>query len=114
MCEVIVCYVWVCEVIVCEVCVCVKLLYVKLLYVTFGYVEAAAAGGGEGGEGEGRLPRKTTVDVRLCHACHVKRRWMSGSGTPATQKWHGAPARNPGPRANQYHKVAHLPRKIVL
>ena len=23
-----------------------------------------------------RLPRKTKVDVRLCHACHVKRRWM--------------------------------------
>ena len=32
-----------------------------------------------------RLPRKTTVDVRLCHACHVKRRWMSPSATPATQ-----------------------------
>ena len=23
-----------------------------------------------------RLPRETKVDVRLCHACHVKRRWM--------------------------------------
>ena len=23
-----------------------------------------------------RLPRKTKVDVRLCHACHIKRRWM--------------------------------------
>ena len=32
-----------------------------------------------------RLPRKTTVDVRLCHACHVKRTWMSPSATPATQ-----------------------------
>ena len=31
-----------------------------------------------------RLPRKTTVDVRLCHACHVKSRWMSPSATPAT------------------------------
>ena len=30
-----------------------------------------------------RLPRKTTVDVRLCHACHVKSRWMSPSATPA-------------------------------
>ena len=30
-----------------------------------------------------RLPRKTTVDVRLCHACHVKS--MSPSATPATQ-----------------------------
>ena len=28
-----------------------------------------------------RLPRKTTVDVSLCHACHVKRRWMSPSAT---------------------------------
>ena len=24
-----------------------------------------------------RLPRETKVDVRLCHACHAKRRWMS-------------------------------------
>ena len=32
-----------------------------------------------------RLPRKTTVDVSLCHACHVKRRWMSNCATPATQ-----------------------------
>ena len=23
-----------------------------------------------------RLPRKTTVDVRLCHSCHAKRRRM--------------------------------------
>ena len=32
-----------------------------------------------------RLPRKTLVDARLCHACHVKRKWMSPSATPATQ-----------------------------
>ena len=31
------------------------------------------------------LPRETKVDVTKCHACHVKRRWMSPSGTPATQ-----------------------------
>ena len=36
-----------------------------------------------------RLPRKTTVDVRLCHACHVKGRWMWVCATPATQKWRG-------------------------
>ena len=30
-----------------------------------------------------RLPREIKVDVRLCHACHVKRRWMSGCATPA-------------------------------
>ena len=28
---------------------------------------------------------KTKVDVAKCHACHVKRRWMSPSATPATQ-----------------------------
>ena len=33
-----------------------------------------------------RLPRKTTVDVRLCHACHAKRRWMWVCATPATQR----------------------------
>ena len=32
-----------------------------------------------------RLPRKTKVDVRLCHTCHVKRASMSPSATPATQ-----------------------------
>ena len=32
-----------------------------------------------------RLPRETTVDVTMCHACHAKRRWMSPSATPATQ-----------------------------
>ena len=33
-----------------------------------------------------RPPRKTTVDVSLCQACHVKSRWMSPSAMPATQK----------------------------
>ena len=33
-----------------------------------------------------RLPRETKVDVTKCHVCHVKRRWMSPSATPATQK----------------------------
>ena len=32
------------------------------------------------------LPRKTEVDVTKCHACHAKRRCMSPSATPATQK----------------------------
>ena len=31
------------------------------------------------------LPRKKKVDVAKCHACHVKRRWMSPSARPATQ-----------------------------
>ena len=49
-----------------------------------------------------RLPRKTTVDVSLCHACHVKRRWMSPSATPATQSGAAPQASRPpkpGPRA---------------
>ena len=46
-----------------------------------------------------RLPRKTTADVSLCHACHVKRRWMSGCATPATQSGAAPQAPNPGPRA---------------
>ena len=36
-----------------------------------------------------RLPRKTLVDVRLCHACHAKRRWMWVCGTPATRNESG-------------------------
>ena len=46
-----------------------------------------------------RLPRKTKVDVRLCHACHMKRRWMSPSVTPATQSAAASRATKPGPRA---------------
>ena len=30
------------------------------------------------------LPRESKVDVTKCHACHVNRRWMSPSATPAT------------------------------
>ena len=45
-----------------------------------------------------RLPRETKVDVRLCHACHVKRRWMSPSATPATQSAAASRATKPGPR----------------
>ena len=42
-----------------------------------------------------RLPRKTKVDVTKCHACHVKRRRMSPSATPATQSAAASPATNP-------------------
>ena len=48
------------------------------------------------------LPRKTTVDVSLYHACHAILRWMSPNATPATQSG-AAPrtsqATNPSPRA---------------
>ena len=58
-----------------------------------------------------RLPRKTTVDVRLCHACHVKSRWMSPSATPATQKWRGVTGGTAAPKPVQArHPVPSLPR----
>ena len=50
-----------------------------------------------------RLPRKTTVDVRLCHACHVKSRWMSPSATPATQKWRGVTGVTAAPKPGPCH-----------
>ena len=46
-----------------------------------------------------RMPRETKVDVSKCHACHVKRRWMSQSATPATQS------------AATCRQVPRLPRK---
>ena len=48
-----------------------------------------------------RLPRKTTVHVRLCYAGHVKSRWMSPSATPATQSAaasRASRATKPGPK----------------
>ena len=42
-----------------------------------------------------RPPRKMTMDVRLRHACHVKRRWMSPSATPATQSAAACRAKRP-------------------
>ena len=58
-----------------------------------------------------RRPRKTTVDVRLCHACHVKSRWMSPSATPATQKWRGVTGVTAAPKPVQArHPVPSVPR----
>ena len=60
-----------------------------------------------------RLPRKTTVDVRLCHACHVKSRWMSPSATPATQKWRGVTGVTAAPKPVQArHPVPSVPRRM--
>ena len=44
-----------------------------------------------------RLPRETKVDVDVteCHACHVKRRWMSPSATPATPTAAASPRPTP-------------------
>ena len=46
-----------------------------------------------------RLPRKTKVDVRLCHACHKKSKWTSPSATPATQSAAASSATKTGPSA---------------
>ena len=54
-----------------------------------------------------RLPRETKVDVTKCHPCHVKRRWMSPSATPATQSG-AAPRTTNGDQAR--HQVQQVPR----
>ena len=61
-----------------------------------------------------RLPRKTTVDVSLCHACHVKRRWMSPSATPATQSGAAPRATNPDQARHTVPWVSRLPRKTMV
>ena len=61
-----------------------------------------------------RLPRNTTVDVSLCHACHVKRRWMSASATPATQSGAAPQATNPDHARNTVPWVPRLPRKTMM
>ena len=47
------------------------------------------------------LPRKKKVDVAKCHACHVKRRWMSPSARPATQSATASRATNGAQAHNQ-------------
>ena len=61
-----------------------------------------------------RLPRKTTVDVTKCHACHVKRRWMSPSATPATQRGAAPQATNPDQARHTVPWVLRLPRKTTV
>ena len=61
-----------------------------------------------------RLPRKTTVDVTLCHACHVKRRWMSGCATPATQSAAASQAPKPVQARHPVPSVPRLPRKTTV
>ena len=61
-----------------------------------------------------RLPRKTTVDVSLCHACHVKRRWMSGCATPATQSAAASQAPKPVQARHPVPSVPRLPRKTTV
>ena len=56
-----------------------------------------------------RLPRKLEVDVSKYHACHVKRRWMSQSATPATQS-----AATATQSAATCRQVLCLPLKVQL
>ena len=60
------------------------------------------------------LPRKMTVDVSLCHACHVKRRWISPSTTAATQRAAASQATNPDQARHPVPKVPRLPRKMTV
>ena len=57
--------------------------------------EAPATQNDGGCEFVPRLPRDIKVNVTKCHACHVKRRWMSPSATPATQSGAAPLATNP-------------------
>ena len=62
-------------------------------------------------------PRETKVDVTKCHACHAKRRWMSPSATPATQKCRGvtrdqgAPSASPDPAQSHKCHACHAKRR---
>ena len=61
-----------------------------------------------------RLPRKTKVDVTKCHACHVKRRWMSPNATPATQSAAPSPAPKRAQARHQVQQAPHLPRETKV
>ena len=61
-----------------------------------------------------RLPRKTKVDVTKCHACHVKRRWMSPNATPATQSAAPSPATKRAQARHQVQQAPHLPRETKV
>ena len=63
------------------------------------------------------LPRKTKVDVAKCHACHVKRRWLSPRAKAATQSAAASPATNRAPSAPPEPaqcSVPRLPRKTKV
>ena len=114
----------VCDKVACESCVwkryvkdggwqsCVWKLYVKDAVWQSCVVCDRRAAGGRGGRGVSwvpRLPRKTKVNVRWCHACHVKRRWMSPSATPATQSAAASRATKPG-QCHECHACHAKPR----
>ena len=59
-----------------------------------------------------RLPRETKVDVTKYHACHVKRRWMSPSATPAMQKAVATTRARGNRELAQCHTCHGCPRKV--
>ena len=61
------------------------------------------------------VPRlaKVEVDVTKYHACHVKRRWMSPSATPATPTAAASPRSTPAQAHHRSH-VPRLPRKVKI
>ena len=61
-----------------------------------------------------RLPRETKVDVTKCHFCHVKRRWMSPSATPATQSGAAPRTTNGDQASHQVQQVPRLPRQTQI
>ena len=61
-----------------------------------------------------RLPRKTTVDVTLCHYYHVKRRWIGSCATPATQSAAALQAPKPDQARHPVPSVLRLPRKTTV
>ena len=78
-----------------------------------------------------RLARKVEVDVTKYHACHVKRRWMSPSATPATPTAAATPACTPAQArhrsqssaisatpatqsGSRCHQVSRLPRETQV
>ena len=80
-----------------------------------GAISATPATWNEGGCHQvPRLPRKTKVHVSKCHACHLKRRWMSPSATPATQSGAAPRATNGDQTRHQVQQVPHLPRKTKV
>ena len=59
--------------------------------------------------------RATNGDqVRQCHACHVKRRWMSPSATPATQSGAVPRATNGDQARHQVQQAPRLPRQTQV
>ena len=60
-----------------------------------------------------RPPPETKVDVTKCHACHMKRRCMSPSATPATRNEGGCHQVPRLPHEIKVHLTKSQPHKVV-